>query len=167
MATSAIESPYLICCRFCVELSFRNYCKALSSSSTYSSFSATHPISTPPLGNQDQLESLDEALWRTLIGNRTSSQNPVPKSLSTSVAVAERRFEVYHDNPELLEADPDVTQGELMQTFKMAEFLHPAVKCWAGRRVCVTRKGLIGVVPAAAQRGDGGSNGVKKGSRWA
>ncbi len=99
-------------------------------------------------------QSVLEALWRTPVGNRTLSKNLDPQALVTSAAAAGEQLEKYHPNPKLLDADYDVTPEEQKRMLPMASFMHLARRCWAGRRVCVTRKGLIGAVPAAAREGD-------------
>jgi hypothetical protein len=98
-------------------------------------------------------QSLQEAFWRILIGNRTSDENPAPSSLATSVGLAEERFKRLEADLGSLN-DKEATTEEQENFHPTAKYMHPIHRAWAGRKFCITAKGLIGLIPGGSRAGD-------------
>lgn len=103
-------------------------------------------------GFEDQ--RLREAFWRTLIGNRTFKENPAPSSLAQGFETYEKFMADIIRNPDRIRNNAKVGLKEQEELISMSDFSHPLMRCWAGRRVCVTMKGYIGIVPPRSEIGD-------------
>ncbi|CAI4219626.1 unnamed protein product [Parascedosporium putredinis] len=132
------------------------------------SFAKAH-ASDPYPYRGDGGQPLAEAVWRTLIGDKTHSARPAPPTcgrdlaviLSTTqnvVAVTGSRFG--HFTPHQLQSMLGVTeheQAEIRQAlarFQEVELLYDSSKGSSPLVFCVTAKGYIGMVPQVSQVGD-------------
>jgi len=103
-------------------------------------------------GFEDQ--RLREAFWRTLIGNRTSKENPAPSNLAKAFEMYEKCMADIIRNPDRIRNNAEIGLKEQEELISMSYFSHPLMRCWAGRRVCITMKGYIGIVPPRSEIGD-------------
>ncbi len=152
-----------------------------SSSTSEASKSPAGPSSTTVM--ESPYTSISEALWRTVIGNRSSSGcSPAPDTYSCILSI--RAAEAWQD--EFLSLDlghwlgKTLTQfrsrnkkldifgtklGDLLKSPSLMSNIRNDAKKWADasscarkileyRRLATTRKGYLGVVPAGARSGD-------------
>ncbi|KUJ23421.1 uncharacterized protein LY89DRAFT_713883 [Mollisia scopiformis] len=99
-------------------------------------------------------QSLREAFWRTMIGNRSLKENPAPTTLVREFEMYERFWADIAREPERVRGNVVMDRREQEEFVQMSAYSHPLIRCWGGRRVCVTRKGFIGVVPPVSRVGD-------------
>jgi SpoVK/Ycf46/Vps4 family AAA+-type ATPase len=111
------------------------------------------PLTTEPYPHTDPPQSLREAYWRTLVGDRDDESRPASPSLAASFDKMVAFYGIIWENPNgwatlaarerLAAVQPDV-----------AAFVLPLMRCMAGRRLCLTGKGMLGVVPPFSALGD-------------
>lgn len=122
--------------------------------STYRMVKKSRLVRDPYLHVKNQ--SVREAFWRTITGNRTAKINPLPKSMA-------KKFKMYEsftkklrsrEIPLLDKPTGEVAWGDIFKLAPLQEFSNSVMRCWIGRRVCITKKGLIGIVPTFSKLGD-------------
>lgn len=132
------------------------------------SFAKAH-VSDPYPYRGDGGQPLAEAVWRTLIGDKTHSARPAPPTCGRDLAVilsttqnvvAVTGFKFGHFTPHKLQSMLGVTeheQAEIRQAlaqFQEVELLYDSSKGSSPLVFCVTAKGYIGMVPQVSKVGD-------------
>jgi hypothetical protein len=102
----------------------------------------------------DHRASIEEAFWRTLIGDTTSTTRPAPATLADDYRKwinSSRLVHQYH-----LQKGKGVTlpPGLSPASPEFAIWGTAMGLCAKWRRVCVTRRGYLGMVPAGTREGD-------------
>ena len=100
-------------------------------------------------------QSFEEAFWRTLAGDVYDTTRPAPADL----AGAYRQWVDVHDELAALCKDPATASFPTDDAFwrrvhDIGVWGNAMGKCTNGRRVCVTRDGYLGCVPASAEPQD-------------
>ncbi|KAF2664280.1 hypothetical protein BT63DRAFT_460586 [Microthyrium microscopicum] len=96
---------------------------------------------------------LEEAFWRTAVGNRVFETNGSPAPPNLSDGFNQFKKSVYGPVKELAEAWGWKNDRDLHMS-SMASFQRAVLKCWGGRRLCITSLGFIGAVPPSSELGD-------------
>jgi hypothetical protein len=111
-----------------------------------------------PYRHKKPSQSLYEAYWRTLIGDRTPLHCPAPawyaKSFEDWQASLGELSSVSTCGKPLDGATISVTYPKSEMLFITSSFGRVAPLSFSGRRFCTTRRGYIGFVPPGTQQGD-------------
>jgi len=111
-----------------------------------------------PYRHKKPSQSLYEAYWRTLIGDRTHLHCPAPawyaKSFEEWQALLRELSSVSTCGKPLDGATISVTYPKSEMLFITSSFGRVAPLSFSGRRFCTTRRGYIGLVPPGTQQGD-------------
>ncbi|TVY83624.1 Heterokaryon incompatibility protein 6 OR allele [Lachnellula suecica] len=114
-------------------------------------------------------EVIPEAIWRTLIGNRTPNERPAPQlyqehanTLEVIQQILKRRLTknefVGEVAKSLGQSYPDAMFGESIEEQILDSFSLPYAtalsQCSLYRRFCVTNNGYMGLIPPGSQNGD-------------
>ncbi|RDL40248.1 uncharacterized protein BP5553_00227 [Venustampulla echinocandica] len=97
--------------------------------------------------------SLRAALWRTAVGNRvfTANGSPAPSHLSDGFDQLRAFLKRLEERPSDMMMPEE---EETMYMSSMMVLLRGALKCWGGRRLCITNQGFVGAVPPSSELGD-------------
>jgi hypothetical protein len=110
-----------------------------------------------PYPHTDPPQALREAFWRTLIGDRDETR-PAPPSLASGFEKLVELCDMVGKDPSILDNNAthdNATLQELKASqLQIAKFLLPLMRCLGARRLCVTKRGLLGVVPPFSKVGD-------------
>jgi hypothetical protein len=111
------------------------------------------PYTTFPYAYTQEPESVEEVLWRLLVGNRTFKERPAPSSLVQGYL---HYLQSMKNVEEVIAQDrnPPATEEQILAHSSASEYGQLTMRGWAGRRVCVTRKGYVGLVPPLTMIGD-------------
>jgi hypothetical protein len=99
-------------------------------------------------------QRMRDAFWRTMIGNRDFKGNPAPDSLARQFEMYEKFLADIREHPEKIRENKEIGKKEQEDMVLTSDFAHPLMRCWGGRRVCISMRGYIGVVPAGTEVGD-------------
>jgi hypothetical protein len=109
-----------------------------------------------PYPHTDPPQALREAFWRTLIGDRDETR-PAPPSLASGFEKLVEFCDIVSKDPSILYgATHDIaTMHEIrVSHLQTAKFVLPLMRCLGARRLCITKRGLLGVVPPFSKVGD-------------
>lgn len=116
------------------------------------------PLTKEPYPHTDPPQSLREAYWRTLVGDRDEESRPAPPSLAANFEKMVAFYAMIQETPNVLDQGATVGKAarERMEAAAAGAqgFLLPLMRCLAGRRLCLTGKGMLGVVPPFSAVGD-------------
>lgn len=91
--------------------------------------------------------TLKEVFWRTLIGNRTSTEYPAPTSCTLSFELWMQFGQTMLNLSAPLSPHTQIPLDEMKAMDVKENFGTLIPGCALGRRMCVTEKGFVGMVP--------------------
>lgn len=101
--------------------------------------------------------SMEDVFIRLLIGDRTETEWPAPDSVRglydrfmLTVRLSEKLIQRVEEQGENGPADDDYIEG----TLAGRRYAHLISRAWWGRRVAVTRKGYVCLIPEHVRQGD-------------
>jgi hypothetical protein len=109
-----------------------------------------------PYQHTNPPQTVDELFWRLLIGDRTSTHRPAPPNMNDKYAaylqVMQLAIEALEMSTE--EFNQRYTGDTLTVVHKAHEYAVLAGRAWVQRRVCITKRGYVGLVPQFSIKGD-------------
>jgi len=89
-----------------------------------------------------------------MIGNRSFKGDPAPSSLENQFEIYEKFLADIDKHPERIQNNVEIGVKEQEELVSASDFSLPMTRYWGRRRICVTMKGYIGVVPPDSEIGD-------------
>jgi hypothetical protein len=101
------------------------------------------------------IAALDLA-WRLFIGDRTLTDRPAPLSVYNMYEAYLQTLLMFLGvlGMNATERNRPVTEEQMTLSFKGYSYKALIMRAWAGRRVCITKKGYLGLVPDYSEKGD-------------
>lgn len=100
---------------------------------------------------------LDDVFWRLLIGDRTETEWPAPASareLFDTWSAGLRIFQDAHSQLQKRGVDQPVGDNQITRSIPGHRFGALIVRAWHGRKVAITNKGFVCLIPRFANPGD-------------
>ena len=104
-----------------------------------------------PYPHTEKPTRLGEAFWRLLIGDRTTAEWPAPASVE-QLAIA--WTSAISGVGQLNTVDEAAPEEEIRLSISNQQYGVLITKAWSGRRVAVTRRGYLCLLPRGAMQGD-------------
>ncbi|KAK0740124.1 hypothetical protein B0T18DRAFT_470654 [Schizothecium vesticola] len=113
-------------------------------------------LTTELYPHTDPPQSLRETYWRTLVGDRDDESRPASPSPAANFDKMVAFYGIIRETPNVLDGWATLAARERLAAVQpdVTALLLPLMRCMAGRRLCITGKGMLGVVPPFSALGD-------------
>lgn len=113
----------------------------------------------PTSSYQGTTASPTEVFWRTIIGDKTSTQRPAPAIygeyyLAWKESLRSKTSTLWSSSPATDSSSSTLDESQIEETLQSTRFHLVLNSCSGDRRFCVTRGGFMGLVPKDTQLGD-------------